>query len=265
MAVIWGKKKVERKLGFVAEFCPICREPREFEVSRVGVASHIYFISVGEGKLTGHLGRCQQCGTKIPVDVRKYATFEEKNYTPFEALIQRTFPNFYNAYAERLDIEERLKNREPISLPNRDKWLMEPFEYLIPDVEARFANTKLDRESKIGCIGTIALLVFLCGGFTMFENSALLRDSTVIGMGFVAIVGLIYTIIQLILAPNRYMKRNIIPRLSKALSPLNPSEQEIERLVLTLKIKGFRIGMKIKTEKLFESIRQQQLQLKDNI
>jgi hypothetical protein len=38
MAVIWGRKKVERKLGFVAEFCPICRTPREFEVSRVGIA-----------------------------------------------------------------------------------------------------------------------------------------------------------------------------------------------------------------------------------
>jgi hypothetical protein len=78
-------------------------------------------------------------------------------------------------------------------------------------------------------------------------------------MGLVAIKGLIYTIVQIILAPNRYMKRNIIPRLSQALSVLNPSKQEIERCLSTLKIKGFRIGKKIKAEKLLESIRQQQL------
>jgi hypothetical protein len=261
MTVIWGKKKVERKLGFVAEFCPICRTPRKFEVSRVGIASHIYFISVGEGNLAGHVGCCQQCGTIIPVDAGKYETFKEESNIALEALVQNTFPNLYNAYAERLDIEERLKKREPVSLPNREVWLMEPFEYLIPDVEARFTNTKLDKESNIGCVVTVLLLMFLCGGFIVFENSALIRDSLIIGMGLVAIIGLIYTIVQIMLAPNRYMERNIIPRLSQALSVLNPGKQEIERCLSTLKIKGFRIGKKIKTEKLLECIRQQELSI----
>jgi hypothetical protein len=259
MAVIWGKKKVERKLGYIAEFCPICRTPREFEVSRVGIASHIYFISVGEGNLAGYIGRCQQCGTMIPIDAKKYKTFEEESNAAFKTLIQNTFPNLCNAYAERLDIEERLKNREPVSLPNREVWLMEPFEYLIPEVEARYANAKLDKESNIGCAVTVLLLMFLCSGFIVFENSALVQDSMFIGMGLVAIVGLIYTIVQIMLAPNRYVKRNIIPRLSQALSVLNPSKQEIEGCLSTLKIKGFRIGKKIKAEKLLESIRQRQL------
>jgi len=41
MFIVWGKKIVYRKLGFVADFCPICRGPRAFELKRVGSASHL--------------------------------------------------------------------------------------------------------------------------------------------------------------------------------------------------------------------------------
>jgi len=256
MAVIWGKKKVETELGYVVDFCPICREIRELEVSRVGLANHIYFISVGKDNLAGHLGRCMQCGTKIPVDAMKYETFEEASNTALETLVQNTFPNLRSVYAERLDIEERLKRREPVSLPNRAKWLMEPFEYLIPEVEAKFANATMDKEGNIGCVSTVLLLIVLCGGAFMFEESALARNSMIIGMGLVAIVGLIYTIIQIMLAPYRYIQRNIVPRLSQALSPLNPSRQEIQKCIVTLKVKGFRLGKNVNEEKLWEAILQ---------
>ena len=257
MTVIWGKRKVETELGYVADFCPICREIRELKVSRVGIANHIYFISIGKGNLAGHLGRCMQCGTKIPVDAMKYETFEEGSNTALETLVQNTFPNLRSVYAERLDIEERLKRQEPVSLPNRAKWLMEPFEYLIPEVEAKFANATMDKESNMGCISTVLLLIILCSGALMFEESALARDSMIIGMGLVAIVGLIYTIIQIMLAPHRYIQRNIVPRLSQALNPLNPSRQELQKCIATKKVKGSRLGKNVDEEKLWETIMHQ--------
>jgi hypothetical protein len=47
-----------------------------------------------------------------------------------------------------------------VSLSHREVWLMEPFEYLIPEVETRYANAKLDKESNIGCVVTVLLLIF---------------------------------------------------------------------------------------------------------
>jgi len=35
MFIVWGKKRVERKQGMVADFCPICREVRAFTLIRL--------------------------------------------------------------------------------------------------------------------------------------------------------------------------------------------------------------------------------------
>ena len=58
MLFIWGKKRVERNIGKVADFCPICREVRMFQLIRVGVADHIYYVSFGEGYHTLQRMRC---------------------------------------------------------------------------------------------------------------------------------------------------------------------------------------------------------------
>ena len=52
--IVWGKKVVDRKLGHVAGFCPMCREPKTFLPRRVGAAGHVYCLSTGEGGLIGH-------------------------------------------------------------------------------------------------------------------------------------------------------------------------------------------------------------------
>lgn len=41
--IVWGKKFVYRKLGYVVDFCRLCREVRTFELKRVGLAGQIYF------------------------------------------------------------------------------------------------------------------------------------------------------------------------------------------------------------------------------
>jgi hypothetical protein len=259
MAIIWGKKRVVIKLGYVAEFCPICREAQEFEISRVGTANHIYFIPLGDAKLAGHMGRCRQCGTSILVDPAKYTAFEPTSSIEIETLIQRTFPDFYNVYAERLEIEDRLKNRKNVSIPDRHLWLMEPFKCLVIEVEQRFANARFDRESGIGCAATILLLAFLYCGSSAVDSSSLVRDIMFIGIGLVVIAGPIYTLIQIALAPNRYMQRSVIPRLAKSLSPLNPSLEEISQCIAELKARGFRIGKKLRQERLWKELQQDQV------
>src|SRR5258706_9118781 len=44
MFIIWGKKRVTKSLGYVADFCPLCRDVRTFELVRVGLAGHIYYL-----------------------------------------------------------------------------------------------------------------------------------------------------------------------------------------------------------------------------
>ncbi len=256
MFIVWGKKRVERSLGFVVDFCPICRAATAFQVSRVGMAGHVYYISFGEGELAGHTARCRECGTAKSVDATKYSTFEKQGDVDIERLIQITYPNFRNVYAERLDMENKLQSQQTFSPPDREAWLMEPFEYLSNKVEAKYSSTQFDKESGVGCLGTILLTALLWTASLTLWQTGLAHDRILIGMAIVAGAGLIYTLTQLGLAPSRSVRRDVMPQLAGALRPLNPSRQEVTQCLAKLKTAGFKIGKKVNDEKLWVAIQQ---------
>lgn len=251
MAIVWGTKRVEKIFGYAADFCPVCREIRPFRVSRVGMVSHIYYLPVGKENSIRHIGECQKCHIKKLVEPQKYKAFDSSSLSDLEGLIQRTFPNLREAYAERLEIEQQIKEHHIFMPAEREVLLMEPFFVLTGRVQDRYANTKFDRESGIGCLGTM----MLPGIF--FFTSAIFSDNTLILIMFILTVlgciGLVYTVIQLMLAPGRFIRREIMPILARALLPLNPTQSEIARCLAQCRAKGLKIG-KIKEEKLLETI-----------
>ena len=169
MFIVWGTKRVERKLGMVADFCPICREVRAFQLIRVGLASHVYYVSFGEGKLAGHVIRCHECGVRLKADHARYATTEKDSRVDLEVLVRDTFPKLREVCAARLEMETRIR-QTPFSLSadERKYFLMEPFALLNPVVEQRFANsTEMDRQSGLGCLGTVVV-----GGGLFFTSLA---------------------------------------------------------------------------------------------
>jgi hypothetical protein len=77
MFLLWGKKAVYRPLGYAADFCPFCREPRCFSVRRVGMASHVCYLTSGKGQLAGYQRICQECGTILYARPTVYAKIAE--------------------------------------------------------------------------------------------------------------------------------------------------------------------------------------------
>jgi len=254
--IIWGTKRVESKMGFVAEFCPICRVITPFKVIRIGMTSHIYYISYGKGKLVGHIAECQVCQTVKTVNPTGYAAFEKREGIELERLIQKTFPNIREAYAARLSLEEKIRSQSlGNAFADRESLLLEPFHYLASQVEERYAgSTQFDKESGIGCLGTILLtVILLTATFTIFKNGAN-QDQALMVTGVIVLVGLIYTVIQIALAPRRFLSRKIIPNLVRSLKPLNPSKQELVTCLDKFKTSGYRIGKKVSAEKLWQAL-----------
>lgn len=256
MWLVWGRKKVEKPLGYVAEFCPICRAARIFKVFRIGMATHIYYLSFGEGELAGYIGRCQQCGTALSINTSKFIQIEKEEPSTLDALIETTYPDFVHDYESRLEIENRLQRREPTAIPNRERLLMEPFEILAMDVEDRFAYTRMDKEIGIGCAASSLIFMLLCCASASFVDDRFARDVIKVGMGAVVIAGGIYTFVQIARAPKRYIRRAILPRLSRALRPLNPSRAEITKCVARIESKGLRLGKHIDEGQLWAAINQ---------
>lgn len=242
MFIVWGKKRIERKQGKVADFCPICREVRAFQLIRVGLATHVYYVSFGEGKLAGYTIRCNECGVELAVEPTRYATAEKDPRVDLEVLIRDTFPRLREAYAERLELEARIKRtRSALSAEQHQQFLLEPFALLNPLVEQRFANsTQMDRQSGLGCLGTV-----LAGGGLFFAAMAFrgpVQDRILVGAAILAGIGTIYTLVQLHLGPKRYFKAQVLPSLVKCLKPLEPTREDLAACLERSKTLGLRIG-----------------------
>ena len=252
MFVIWGSKRIEKSLGYVAEYCPICRKINEFQVFKVNTVSHIYYISLGEGNLLGYIGKCEQCGTKRQVDAIKYRNLEKQAHTNIETLVINTNPNVRNENAVRIEIDNQINEKAIIQPKDREVLIREPFLLLEHNVVERYKNVNIDKESTIGCVAAIILpIIYLCVA-TIFIKY--IEDYFCGGALLIATIGVVYTFIQLALARKRYVTREIIPQLARTLKPLNPSQNEIQKCLEFLKQRGLRIGKEIKFEKLWVEI-----------
>lgn len=241
MFIFWGRKIVRRKLGYVADFCGICRAASEFELQRIGSVGHVYYLSFGEGALVGYERKCTGCGTSSAADANRYARISPATLA-LEQLKRSTFPGLDEAIQERMALEERIRTSpHMLTRAEREALIRNPFLLLSPKVEKRFSSTHIDLGVGLALLGAIAVL---CAAPVM--ASAVGQDAE--GKIFlVAIaIGTALVIWQSLESGPRYMRKEILPVLAKSLKPLQPSEAEIGQALEELKKAGHKIGKKLK-------------------
>ncbi len=254
MFIYWGTKTAIRKLGYVADFCPICREIQKFQLSRVGLASHIYGVSFGEGKLVGHQKKCLHCGTELQTDASIYKDVQKRLPSAGSAdLTASTFPNIRQYYSERLSLEEQLAKRPTgMEATTRVSLIKEPFHLLAPIVEKRFSATHIDRYVGITLLLTVVGAIVVANVFKMVLPSAMQHEGTaiLIALG----IGLVATGIQGYKSIGRYFKREVYPKIARSLRPLKPSQSELEGVFAELKRMDFKLAKKAKLKDLLEEL-----------
>jgi hypothetical protein len=250
MFIVWGKKAVTRRMGYVADFCPVCRGPKAFQLNRVGMASHVYYIPMGEGALIGHDRACNDCGVKLKADPRTYTSIPKK-LSDVDSLRRQTYPRLLEVYAERLRIEDKVRNApNELTAEERAALIKQPFALLTHVVQRRFSATHLDKECLFAMTGT-AVAMLIAGPVTTavapeYAPSVLM---TLLAAGSIATIWLIAT------GGRRYIKRKIIPVLSESLRPLQPTLSEINSVLAELRRVGQKLGKKLSAEDLLRTMR----------
>jgi hypothetical protein len=234
----------------VADFCPICREVRMFQLVRVGLASHVYYVSFGEGQLVGHIIRCCESGVNLSVNPTRYVKTETDSRVNLEALIRGSFPNLREVQAARLELEAKIKRtRSALSGDEYRRFLMEPFSLLNPQVEQGFAkSTEMDRQSGIGCLGTLVIGAALFFGSLKFSGPV--QDKILLAALIFVTIGTIYTFVQMHLGPGRFFRAKTLPLLLKSLKPLQPTRQDLADCIERCKTLGLRIGKMARVDEL---------------
>ncbi len=254
MFIFWGTKAVIRKLGYVADFCPICREIQKFQLSRIGLASHIYGASFGEGKLVGHQKKCLHCGTEFKTDASIYKDVQKKLPGAGAAdLTANTFPNIRQHYSERLSLEDQIaKKPAGVDAKTRASLIKEPFHLLAPIVEKRFGAIHIDRYVGITLLLAIAGTILVANIFNIFFPLAVEYQANAIlialGIGVVAIG------VQGYKSAGRYLRKEIYPKIARSLRPLKPSPTELEAAFAELKRMDFKLPKKAKLKDILQEL-----------
>lgn len=253
MFIIWGKKAVNRRLGYVADFCPLCRDLKVFKVKRVGMASHVYYVSFGEGELVGHVATCATCDVDLDCKPETYKQLHERKLPPVQ-LAELTFPQWKEAWASRLAAEKELKNPfGKLSAEWRQVLLREPFRLLSGRVEERFSASHIDWPT-IGALAALFVLLWLAATISQSTPSiseAVWWTAWLLGLGGVAS--------QVWLIKRRYFRARILPILIPALRPLKPTAAEIDATLTEMKSHGRKIGRFLKAKDVMAALEAPQM------
>lgn len=250
MFIVWGRKITRRPIGYVADYCGICRDAKPFKLSRLGSAGHIYHISFGEGRLVGHERTCTSCGTFSEANVAAYTKVSPKA-APLETLKQETHPDLDAAMEARRALDERIRTAPHLLSPDERLGLIRaPFNLLTRKVEKHFASTHLDAGIGLAFAGAIGLC------FATFSIArAVVPDSAdrlfLIAMG----IGAVVVIWQFFAAGKRFMRSEILPPLAKSLAPLQPSEAEIAQALRDFRKAKHQIGWRLKAAEILQATR----------
>jgi len=255
--VIWGSKRKLTKLGMAADFCPICRRVQPFEVSRVNMVKHVYYIPMGGGKVVGHLAACQECSVHKFIDADHYPSITDEDQISLEDLIKRTNPGLKDELVERMPLEKRIWNKEQLSPDERRFLISEPFNSISPMLELRYRDSlPLDKNTGLSCLMTIVIPLFVLFIASLFNRSVVGDYLKLVGYSLVG-VGVVITLISIFTTNSRYLDRSIYPLFAKALSPLNPTLDELKLAVDKYKKLRMIVGRKIAPQKIIDVIQQE--------
>lgn len=240
--LLWGTKVVRRRLGYVADFCPLCGDVRCFKMTRVGMARHLYYISFGKGSLVEHQRTCAFCDVDLKAQPDLYREIHRKKL-PTSELVAITNPRWRERHSARLDLEEKLaKTPDKLSPQQRQELVEEPFILLSPKVEQRFREREFDDPTILAIIG-----LFIIGAVTLIIAKV---SVNAILLGWAA--GICLIVWRVFQAKRRFFRQKIFPALVPALRRLRVTPAEIEDVLKKMSARGLKIGSKLNANKVVE-------------
>lgn len=249
MLVIAGKKVVRRKLGWVGEFCPVCRGLECLQITRLTQVSHVYFIPLGRGKVVVHEQVCRGCRSMFGVAAVPYVDYARRPAADVVGLIAATNPDAVERHTERLDLEDRIGEGQ-LTTEERLGLIAEPL------IALNYAAAKKVGKGMVptGAGFCIVFLVFLVPGTIIaWLTVGTPIEARLILSGLVALLFL-GTWLGFKHGGRGFVRNHLHPRLVSSLAPIRPTLQELETVLEHLTRQQCIIGKRVRAAELFEAI-----------
>jgi len=254
MLIIWGEKKTLRREGYVAEFCPVCRDIRCFSLTRVGVTGHMWYISFSKGRLAGHYATCTECGYRNGVDALNYISKAKSRKTPLPELIQRTFPSIHRMRGQSLEYALMVRSGD---LPEHHRIEEIVRSISLFDHQIRLMPSPLTITKPVGL--TMIATVLAVIGVSMLDDRYHFQekypDFRLLDVNYtILIIGAVICAVLMIWGRSIHVRRKILPMMARCLKPLEPAAGELKESLERLKAARAAIGKKVKVQPLVKEI-----------
>ena len=113
----------------------------------------------------------------------------------------------------------------------------------------------MDKDTGLSCLMTVLIPLVVLFFASLFYWSVIGDYLKLVGYALF-VMGILFTIFTIFTTHSRYLDRTIYPLFARALSPLDPSEDELQNAVTKYKKLGLTVGRKIKPSKILHAIRQ---------
>jgi hypothetical protein len=224
-----GRQLRYRFTGWVADFCPICRSIRPFWHYEVEEYEHVNFIPIRKGIVFDAVIDCHTC--RFRVKAHRYETTNKTNDLPVDDLLQVTNPHCERQLDGRLELERKLLNRSLGDVERRGL-IVEPFQLTSPIWEERAQGAHFTKLS--GGLAVAGLLV-PAAVLTVDHNYPYLFPKVSIPASLVfAGACFVVSFLLVVFDPLIYKRRKILPWLTCALRPLEPTLEELTHVVSVL-------------------------------
>ena len=246
MLLVWGRKWYTRKLGFVADFCEICRRPQAFSLERLSLIGHFWYLPMGETYAVRHQGRCHLCATPIHPDQARYAQVVKKKAASTRDLLAATLPNHEQLLQQRMAVERVVRDDVgALSPTTRRDLLVRPFVAMSPMVEQRFATLHLDAWVGAAVLSLLALpaLGHALGALVSPDDS---DQGGLVGLAMSAAL-IVWAAIG---TKRRWIRKFVAPRLTGSLAPLHATDAEVAGILAELRTHKHKLGRYLRPDDL---------------
>lgn len=252
MFVIFGEREARKRLGYVAEYCPLCRDIHIATITEIRKVTHLYYIPLGKGKVHLVERRCESCDDVAAVERERYIGFEQRGGATVAELIERTNPAVEQEMIELLEIEERVAAGEATA-DERFTLLCQPFLAIEPSMQKRTASVHFDAKSWFWLFMTFA------APWSLILLGMKLRGSLAgevylwSGILFALVSGVVF-LWMLATDAKRFVQRRHGKFLVESLVYLRPSTAEIHQIRLALQHQKTVVIRKLSTGWLYDQL-----------
>lgn len=240
ITLFWGTKATRDRLGFVADYCPVCRTLRAFSLQRHGEASHVQYISIpGEDTLVGYTRTCMTCQGLFPAAPDPYSSLSP-TLDDAEALRVRTFPDYHEEYAVQLALDRKMPSQ--LSPQDRHDRIHDPALSIAIAAEQRKGNIRMDRHAWIA-------LAFLLAAFVVPPSMQIIgvaEETTTRWTVSWMMLGIVVLIASVGTSGGRHTVQWATRHLAHSLAPLRPTDEELMAMIDGLRRKRLWLGGRLK-------------------